>query len=834
MKTENVSTLKIHKLTQEQYDRELATGNIDETALYLTPDEEIDLSPYATIEQLNTKADSVHSHDDMYYTEAEMDSKLDTVNASISNITSGSVSVAKADEAVRAISAASADEATHATSADSANRANNAAQATKDASGNVITDTYETKADSQTKLDSAKSYTDTKVSGLASTSTIDNKISTHNSSTSAHNDIRDLINGLTTRLNTLADSDDTTLDQMSEIVEYIKANKTLIDSITTSKVNVSDIVNNLTTNVTNKPLSAAQGVAIKALIDALQTSVDGKAASSHTHNYAGSSSAGGSANSAVKWSTARNINGMSVDGSANRTNYGSCSTAAGTAAKTVDCTGFALVTGAEITVKFTVSNAAANPTLNVNSTGAKPIFYRGAAIDKSYLVANRTYTFRYDGTNWDFVGDINVDTNTDTKVTQTNTTTSGDYRVLFSGTADDTSRAESARKSAKLKYNPSTGTLSATEFLKNGNAVATTADLAKIDGSQTLSTSILELARTLSDGIYDYRLAGSEYKGDDLPKDDYAFGTATVRVRNGITVILWGNADGHSEPLLMCVNMTIGESWSGWKTVATTEDLANYLPLSDIKDDNGLWYLNTNYITSKLLTFARGCKVGVTPINTGADLDISEGAPESKTNTGLVMKRAADQGVILLFSTAYQKVYYAFFNSGSTTLAFDKLSTVADLANYLPLSGGHVNGDIYVTTGDVTVGNGEAKNRAVKARSNTRLIGMAADCSSSGSGAGIYDFANNQWILKSCSDEAVEIPHNVATHEIIANGLLKSYANGCYLLMGAQNGSFCHMYSDLPFFFNKEILINGSKVLTAADFTVTGSASSATLTINLD
>ena len=40
MITENVSTLKIHKLTQEQYDRELAAGNLDESALYLTPSEE--------------------------------------------------------------------------------------------------------------------------------------------------------------------------------------------------------------------------------------------------------------------------------------------------------------------------------------------------------------------------------------------------------------------------------------------------------------------------------------------------------------------------------------------------------------------------------------------------------------------------------------------------------------------------------------------------------------------------------------------------------------------------------------------------------------------------
>lgn len=48
----------------------------------------------------------------------------------------------------------------------------------------------------------------------------------------------------------------------------------------------------------------------------VQTQLNGKAASSHTHNYAGSSSAGGSANSAVKLATARAINGTNFDGTA--------------------------------------------------------------------------------------------------------------------------------------------------------------------------------------------------------------------------------------------------------------------------------------------------------------------------------------------------------------------------------------------------------------------------------------------------------------------------------------------------------------------------------------
>ncbi|MGN1193818.1 MAG: hypothetical protein ACI4S0_14195 [Dorea sp.] len=107
--------------------------------------------------------------------------------------------------------------------------------------------------------------------GADASGTADSKVSEHNVATDAHNDIRMLIEGLTTRLNALADSDDTTLDQMSEVVAYIKSNKSLIDAITTSKINVSDIIDNLTTNVSNKPLSAAQGVKLKELIDAIAT-----------------------------------------------------------------------------------------------------------------------------------------------------------------------------------------------------------------------------------------------------------------------------------------------------------------------------------------------------------------------------------------------------------------------------------------------------------------------------------------------------------------------------------------------------------------------------------
>lgn len=105
--------------------------------------------------------------------------------------------------------------------------------------------------------------------GADKAGTANTTVATHNTKTDAHNDIRLLITALTERLDALANSDDDTLDQMAEVVAYIKANRDLIDQITTGKVSVADIVNNLTTNVTDKPLSAAQGVALKALIDAI-------------------------------------------------------------------------------------------------------------------------------------------------------------------------------------------------------------------------------------------------------------------------------------------------------------------------------------------------------------------------------------------------------------------------------------------------------------------------------------------------------------------------------------------------------------------------------------
>lgn len=112
------------------------------------------------------------------------------------------------------------------------------------------------------------------IDGLATESYVDSGIAAHNISAEAHNDIRILVDEINTRLNTVANSTDEDLDQLHEIVAYIKNNKDLIDGITTGKVSVSDIIDDLETNATNKPLSAAQGVVLKGLIDTLQGELD--------------------------------------------------------------------------------------------------------------------------------------------------------------------------------------------------------------------------------------------------------------------------------------------------------------------------------------------------------------------------------------------------------------------------------------------------------------------------------------------------------------------------------------------------------------------------------
>ena len=95
---------------------------------------------------------------------------------------------------------------------------------------------------------------------------------------------------------------------------------------------------------------------------------------------------------------------------------GICSTAAGTAAKTVTVgTTFSPVAGATLIVLFQNGISVASPTLAVTYTdgsgtqqtlAAKPIYYRGAAIAADMVKEGAKIILRYDGTNFNIVGDL--------------------------------------------------------------------------------------------------------------------------------------------------------------------------------------------------------------------------------------------------------------------------------------------------------------------------------------------------------------------------------------------------------------------------------------------
>lgn len=106
---------------------------------------------------------------------------------------------------------------------------------------------------------------------------------------------------------------------------------------------------------------------------------------------------------AKKIATSRTINGVAFDGSANIHHFGVCSTAGETTAKVVTIPGFVLATGAVATVKFTYTNTAIAPTLDVNSTGAKTILYNGIALSTyvlEVLSGGNPIELIYDGNNY--------------------------------------------------------------------------------------------------------------------------------------------------------------------------------------------------------------------------------------------------------------------------------------------------------------------------------------------------------------------------------------------------------------------------------------------------
>ena len=100
MLTENLSTLKINRLTQEQYDAALTNGSINANELYLTPDDnELDTSAFLRVTDVCSavdvnpiNADTLQGKSASYFATASnistINGSLNTINSNISTINS--------------------------------------------------------------------------------------------------------------------------------------------------------------------------------------------------------------------------------------------------------------------------------------------------------------------------------------------------------------------------------------------------------------------------------------------------------------------------------------------------------------------------------------------------------------------------------------------------------------------------------------------------------------------------------------------------------------------------------------------------------------------------
>lgn len=105
--------------------------------------------------------------------------------------------------------------------------------------------------------------------------------------------------------------------------------------------------------------------------------------------------------------TAQNLNDIQNE-IISTTGYATCDTTAAVAAKSAVLANYVLSVGAAVKVRFTNSNTVANPTLNINGTGAKPIIQYGAepagTTPLTSWSAGEVVSFVYDGTNYAITG----------------------------------------------------------------------------------------------------------------------------------------------------------------------------------------------------------------------------------------------------------------------------------------------------------------------------------------------------------------------------------------------------------------------------------------------
>lgn len=305
--------------------------------------------------------------------------------------------------------------------------------------------------------------------------------------------------------------------------------------------------------------------------------------------------------------------------------YGTCETEAATAAKKVVCSDFdKLLTGVTIHVKFTYSNTAENPTLNVNFTGAKGIYCNdlnpaGTTIRTSWY-DGAIISFTYDGTYWIMNDWLNLDYNkTYTFSNGTNcfyVTPSGGSKQTVTVTPSITNNITGSGTNgciakfngANTITNGSAIGASTTTFLRNdgnwsapvgavssvagktGAVTLSASDCGALPSSTTYAGSATAGGQATSTCLYTSRQTSANLSATGTPGMSHFLATSSMTTGKPdgdahIIHMSWDNTNGYDSQLAnihggnyhLEFRSQNGGTWQDWKTVLDSGNLTNYV-----------------------------------------------------------------------------------------------------------------------------------------------------------------------------------------------------------------------------------------------------------------
>ena len=232
------------------------------------------------------------------------------------------------------------------------------------------------------------------------------------------------------------------------------------------------------------------------------------------------------------------------------------------------------------------------------------------------LALGGKYAITAGGTSYVFTMPSNP--NTDQNVAQTATNTNANYEVLFSGTADNTTRTEGARKYSNLLFNPSTGTLTTTKVSSTEIVCATIdADTGNITDANVGNLIVTGAARFLN--TINGSISGNAATASDSAKlNGYASAEANTgntivkRTSNGyINATYFNQSSGAETPTSN--SYIIYANSDGYFRKSTVANMKTAMSLNNVENKSSATIRGE--ITSANVTTA----LGYTPVNKAGD-----------------------------------------------------------------------------------------------------------------------------------------------------------------------------------------------------------------------